>query len=69
MRPPRGWPSRSIPAANVEHDVQVAYMAEVEPYEIAELSGLSMRRVMETLTHRETGYATALRRRNVRRTA
>ncbi|MGB9375545.1 MAG: hypothetical protein WCA82_15455 [Jiangellales bacterium] len=49
--------------------MQVAYMAEVEPYEIAELSGLSMRRVMETLTHRETGYATALRRRNVRRTA
>jgi hypothetical protein len=35
----------------VEQAVQAAFMAGVEPYEIAELSGLPMRRVLESLGH------------------
>jgi hypothetical protein len=31
---------------DVEQAVQAAYLAEVEPHEIAELSGLPMRRVL-----------------------
>ena len=32
---------------DVEEAVQAAYMADIEPYEIAELSGLPMRRLPE----------------------
>jgi hypothetical protein len=39
---------------DVEQTVQAAHMASVEPYEIAELSGLPMRRVLEILGQRET---------------
>jgi hypothetical protein len=35
----------------VEQAVQAAYLAGVEPYEIAELSGLPMRRVLDSLGH------------------
>ena len=38
---------------DVEQAVQAAFMAEVEPYEIAELSGLPMRRVMAVLGRAE----------------
>ena len=34
---------------DVEQAVQAAFMAGLEPYEIAELSGLPMRRVLEML--------------------
>ena len=34
---------------DVDQAVQAAFMAGVEPYEIAELSGLPMRRVLEIL--------------------
>ena len=34
---------------DVEEAVQAAYMADIEPYEIAGLSGLPMRRVLEIL--------------------
>ena len=34
---------------DVEQAVQAAHMAGLEPYEIAELSGLTMRRVLEIL--------------------
>ena len=34
---------------DVEKAVQAAFMAGVEPYEIADLSGLPMRRVLEIL--------------------
>jgi hypothetical protein len=34
---------------DVEQAVQAAFMAEVDPHEIAELSGLTMRRVLRML--------------------
>ena len=34
---------------DVDQAVQAAYLAGVEPYEIAELGGLPMRRVLETV--------------------
>jgi hypothetical protein len=40
---------------DVDQAVQAAFMADVEPYEIAELSGLPMRRVLETVGQPETG--------------
>lgn len=39
---------------DVEQAVRAAYMAGVEPYEIAELSGLPMRRVLEFVGQPET---------------
>jgi hypothetical protein len=38
---------------DVDRAVQAAHMAEVEPHEIAELSGLPMRRVLEVLRRPE----------------
>jgi hypothetical protein len=38
---------------DVVQAVQAAFMAEVEPYEIGELSGLPMRRVLEILGQSE----------------
>lgn len=42
---------------NVEQAVQAAYMAEIEPHEIAELSGLPMRQVLAILGNPEGGSA------------
>jgi len=36
-------------SGDVDQAVQAAYLVDVEPYEIAQLSGLPMRRVLKTV--------------------